>query len=91
MHVALAHAAAKFAPMYSPPKTDPVASVADKAAEAIAKAKATIPTSMSSIPSSATPHHDEAGAILEMNPLELQAKFMSMNPADIENLLARAI
>ena len=91
MHVALAQAAAKFAPIYADPKPAPVASVADKAAEAIAKAKAPIPTSMSSIPSSATPHHDEAGAILEMNPLELQAKFMSMSPDQIEKLLARAI
>jgi len=56
-----------------------------------AKAKAQAPNSMSSIPSASIPHHDEADALLDMGSNQLNEKFMSMAPDQIERVLARLL
>lgn len=94
MDKALADAVAKVALMYAKPKTPEPAEpeeVAAKAAAVIAKAKAPPPNSMSSIPASSIPHHDEAAALLEMSPHQLTEKFMSMTPDQIEKTMARLL
>ena len=91
---ALADAVAKVALMYAEPKKSAPAEpedVAAKAAAAIAKAKAPAPNSMSSIPSASIPHHDEADALLDMGSNQLNEKFMSMAPDQIERVLARLL
>lgn len=96
MDKALADAVAKVVPMYSafaePPKSESSdQAISAKAAAAIAKAKASPPNSMSSIPSASVPHHDESAAMLEMSPMELSQKFASMTPEQIERALARVL
>lgn len=94
MDKALADAVAKVALMYAEPKKSAPAEpedVAAKAAAAIAKAKAPPPNSMSSIPAASIPHHDEAAALLEMGSNQLNEKFMSMAPDQIERMLARLL
>lgn len=93
---ALSRAVEKVAKMYAPPEpkqaaAPPDGSVGAKAAAAIAKAKATTPNSMSSIPSASVPHHDEAEAVLAMSPAQLSAKFSKMTPDQIEAVVSRIL
>ena len=91
MHIALAQAAAKFAPLYSPPKPATAASVAEQAAEAIASAKAKPPASMSSIPSSASPPTDELQSITGLSVQAMQDRMRSMPPDKIMALINRTV
>ncbi len=92
LHVALAQAAAKFAPLYAP--KPPAADLPDAkaaAAAAIATAKAKAPSSMSSIPASATPPTDELQAMAGMSVLSAQERMMSMSPEKIMSLINKTV
>lgn len=83
-------ATGKTAPPPPAPAPAPAEDPAKKAADAIAKAQAKPPTSLSEIPG-ATSQHDEAGAMLEMTPMALMNKFAGKSPEQIEALLNRAL
>ena len=94
MHVALAQAAQKFAPIYAPQQQAAATSQADAskaAAAAIANAKTKPPTSMSSIPSSASPPTDELQAITGLSVQAMQDRMMSMSPDKIMALINKTV
>ncbi len=92
MHVALAQAAQKFAPMYAPQQGAPSQADASKAAAAaIANAKTKPPASMSSIPSSASPPTDELQAITGLSVQAMQDRMMSMSPDKIMALINKTV
>lgn len=73
------------------PTPAPGADAAARAAAAIAAAKSPVPTSLSEIPASTSAHHDEAAAMLEMNPQALMQRFENLSPQEIEKRLARVL
>lgn len=93
MHVALAQAAQKFAPLYA--KQDqpavPAEDSSKAAAAAIANAKAKPPASMSSIPASATPPADELQAMAGLSVQSIQERMMSMSPEKIMSLINKTV
>lgn len=93
---AIEQAVEKVAPLFSrEEKVQPVqtqsADVAKKAAEAIEKAKSAVPTSLSSAPAGASPHHDESESLRAMSGLGLLGKFAGKSPEEIERMISRAI
>ncbi len=93
MHVALAQAAQKFAPLYAQ-QDQPAVPAADSskaAAAAIANAKAKPPASMSSIPASATPPADELQAMAGLSVQSIQERMMSMSPEKIMSLINKTV
>lgn len=93
MHVALAQAAQKFAPMYAPQQqgAHSQADASKAAAAAIANAKTKPPASMSSIPSSASPPTDELQAITGLSVQAMQDRMMSMSPDKIMALINKTV
>ncbi|MCT6719440.1 hypothetical protein [Acidovorax sp. K2F] len=65
--------------------------VAAAAQAALAKAKATVPTSLSEIPAGSKAHHDEAQALMEMSDSSALTSFMGKSPEQIRALLERAL
>lgn len=95
---ALAEAAAKFGPIYATAKPTLPATpagatptAAEKAAQAIANAKAKVPNSLSDVPAGTAAHHDEAGALLQMGNNDLMTKFAGKTPEQIEALMSKVI
>lgn len=89
---AIAQAVAKVAPLFAvPDTTKPQESAQAKAREAIAKAQAQVPTSLSQVPAGATPHHDEGEAIRSMSATNLMSKFAGKSPDEIMALMNRVI
>lgn len=91
MHEALAQAAAKFAPMYAPKPAQSIQDAGKAAAAAIANARARPITSLSSIPSSATPPHDEMQALSGLSVIAMQEKMMGMSPEKIMSLINKTV
>lgn len=91
---AVEKAVGKVAPLFDKGVTtkqpDP-ADVAAKAAEAISKAKATVPTSLSQVPAGAAVHHDEGEAIRNRSGLSLLNTFEGKSADDILKLMSRVI
>lgn len=91
---AVEKAVGKVAPLFDKGVTtkqpDPV-DVAAKAAEAISKAKATVPTSLSQVPAGAAVHHDEGEAIRSDSGLSLINRFLGKSPDEIEKIVNRVI
>ena len=92
---AIEQAADKVAPLFLPkqgtttPETKPDA--AQRAAEAISKAKNQVPTSLSSVPAGASVHHDEGEAIRNRSGLSLLNTFEGKSADDILKLMSRVI
>jgi hypothetical protein len=61
------------------------------AKEAVDKAKPRAPVSLSDVPAGSQAHHDEAEAILEMNPVNMMEKFNGKTQAQTLELLNRII
>jgi small-conductance mechanosensitive channel len=96
LHEALAEAVKTFAPMYqSKPQgtaSQQASMSAKEAAEkAIAGAKSKVPTSMSSIPSAASPATDEVQAMSGMSAQALQDKMMDLPREKIIELMNRTL
>lgn len=91
---ALEKAVGKVAPLFDKGVTtkqpEPV-DVAAKAAEAISKAKAVVPTSLSQVPAGASVHHDEGEAIRSDSGLSLINRFLGKSPEEIEKIVNRVI
>lgn len=89
---AIEQAVAKVAPMFEqkPTMTQP-ADPATKAAAAIAKAKAQVPTSLSQVPAGSAAHHDEGEAIRSKSGLSLMQTFEGKSSEDILKLMSRVI
>lgn len=89
---AVEQAVAKVAPLFESTATPKQgAGVAQKAAEAIAKAKAQVPTSLSQVPAGARAHHDEGEAIREMDINQLSRSLESKTPDEIMKLMNRVL
>jgi hypothetical protein len=92
---AVEQAVAKVAPLFadkgSPTKQPEAVDVAAKAAEAISKAKAAVPTSLSQVPAGASVHHDEGEAIRSDSGLSLINRFLGKSPEEIEKIVNRVI
>ena len=91
---AIEQAVAKVAPLFNSPATTKQASGADvakQAAEAISKAKAQVPTSLSQVPAGAAAHHDEGEAIRNDSGLSLINRFQGKSPEEIEKIINRVI
>lgn len=71
--------------------TQPAADAAALAAARVAAAKTAVPTSLSEIPAGTSTHHDEAAAMLEMNPNAVMAKFDGKTPEQIQALLNKVL
>ncbi|MDP9895373.1 hypothetical protein J2W32_004471 [Variovorax boronicumulans] len=76
-------------PAKAPPA--PAAGVDARVEEALAKAKPRAPASLSDIPAGSAAHHDEAGAMAEMTPMDLMNKFAGKSPAEIETIVRRLV
>lgn len=85
-HEALAEAVAEFAPRYV---EKPIKGAEAAAAAAIANAKSKTPTSMSSIPSAASPPTDEVQAMSSMSAQSLQDKMMDLPREKILELMGK--
>lgn len=91
---AIEKAVAKVAPLFDKggtAKQTQVVDVAAKAAEAISKAKAAVPTSLSQVPAGAAAHHDEGEAIRSDSGLSLINRFLGKSPEEIEKIVNRVI
>lgn len=76
------------------PAAAPAGAPADAAALAaarIAAVKAPVPSSLSEIPASTSVHHDEAAAMMEMNPMAVMGKFEGKSPEQIQALLSKVL
>lgn len=73
------------------PAAQPGPDAAAQAAARVAAAKSTVPTSLSEIPAGNAAHHDEAAAMLEMNPTAVMQKFEGLSPAEIEKRLSKVL
>ena len=73
--------------------TDSNESVADKAKQAIEKAKAkqSVPTSLSEVSAAGVPASEELGQYEQMSDAALMGAFMSMDPAKLNERLARLL
>lgn len=65
--------------------------LASKAKEVTDGVKPGAPNSLSDIPAGSKAHHDEVGALLDMNNQDLAAKFAGKTPAQIEEIISRAV
>ncbi len=81
----------KEATGYKPSQTPSVDDVRAKAKQSIADAKPKAVTSLSDIPSGNPVAHDEAEAMLNMNPQQLQAKFANKSPEEIMRLMDKLV
>ena len=72
-----------------PPAATGKPDVAAAARAALAKAKATVPTSLSEIPAGSKAHHDETAALMEMSDSNALNSFMSKSPEQIRAMLER--
>lgn len=89
---AIEQAVAKVAPLFSKETTQQTtADVAAKAAEAISKAKATVPTSLSQAPAGSKAHHDEMDALRNMDMSRLAQSLENKSPDEIMKLMAKAL
>jgi hypothetical protein len=88
---AVEQAVAKVAPLFDKGSTKQGADVAAKAAEAISKAKAQVPTSLSQVPAGARAHHDEGEAIREMDINQLSRSLESKTPDEIMRLMNKVL
>lgn len=96
LHEALAEAVKTFAPMYQSKPQGTASQQASKSAKeaaekAIAGARSKVPTSMSSIPSAASPATDEVQAMSGMSAQALQDKMMDLPREKILELMNRTI
>lgn len=96
MHEALAESVKTFAPMYQTKPEGTTSQQASRSAKeaaekAIAGAKSRVPTSMSSIPSAASPATDEVQAMSGMSAQALQDKMMDLPREKILALMNRTI
>jgi len=96
LHEALAEAVKTFAPMYqTKPEGTAIQqasmSAKEAAAKAIAGARSKVPTSMSSIPSAASPATDEVQAMSGMSAQALQDKMMDLPREKILALMNRTL
>ena len=81
-----------FKDAHPAPVGDTTDQVALKAAEAEKKATGkSVPKSLSDIPAGTAAHHDEAGAMQNMTPVQLMNKFVGKTPNEIMELLDRTI
>lgn len=62
-----------------------------RAERAIANAKTRTPNSLSDLPAGSAAHHDEAGAIAEMDPVDVMNSFHGKTPKQIEELMNRLL
>ncbi len=89
---AIEQAVAKVAPMFESSTTKPSnADVAKKAAEAISKAKAQVPTSLSQVPAGSMAHHDENEAIRNMDMGRLSRTLEGKSPDEIMKLMSKVL
>ena len=81
-----------FKSAHPAPVGDTTDQVALKAAEAEKKATGkSVPKSLSDIPAGTAAHHDEAGAMQNMTPVQLMNKFVGKSPNEIMEFLDRTI
>ena len=81
-----------FKDAHPAPVGDTTDTVAMKAAEAEKKATGkSVPKSLSDIPAGTAAHHDEAGAMQNMTPVQLMNKFVGKSPNEIMEFLDRTI
>ena len=81
-----------FKDAHPAPVGDTTDTVAMKAAEAEKKATGkSVPKSLSDIPAGTAAHHDEAGAMQNMTPVQLMNKFVGKSPNEIMECLDRTI
>lgn len=90
---AIEQAVAKVAPLFDKGSTTQLSSAdaAKKAAEAVAKAKSTIPNSLSEAPAGTRPHHDESEALRAMDTQRLALTLESKSPEEIMRIMAKAL
>lgn len=91
---AIEKAVGEIAPLFeqaTTTKQQPGADVAKKAAEAISKAQAKVPTSLSQVPAGARAHHDEGEAIRNMDINRLSRTFEGKSPDEIMKLMSRVL
>lgn len=89
---AIEQAVAKVAPMFDSSMAKPSnADVAKKAAEAISKAKAQVPTSLSQVPAGSMAHHDENEAIRNMDMGRLSRTLEGKSPEEIMKLMSKVL
>lgn len=89
---AIEQAVAKVAPMFDSSIAKPSnADVAKKAAEAISKAKAQVPTSLSQVPAGSMAHHDENEAIRNMDMGRLSRTLEGKSPEEIMKLMSKVL
>jgi|SRR5450631_186433 len=70
---------------------EPATDVAGKAKSAIAKVKSPVPGSLSDIPAGTTGHHDEAEAVLNMSPRELERKFAGKSADEVMKMMSKYV
>ncbi len=91
---AIEKAVAKVAPMFEQKPTttqQPAGATAKAAADAIAKAKAQVPTSLSQVPAGSAAHHDEGEAIRNKSGLSLLQAFEGKSSEEALKLMSRVI
>lgn len=90
---AIEQAVEKVAPMFNSGSAtqQTSADVAAKAAEAISKAKAKVPTSLSQAPAGSAVHHDEGEAIRAMSINSLSRSLESKSPEEIMKIMAKVL
>lgn len=62
-----------------------------KAKQVTDNVKPGAPNSLSDVPAGSKAHHDEVEALLDMNNADLSAKFAGKTPAQIEEIISRAV
>lgn len=89
---AIEKAVGEIAPLFGEATTkQPTSDVAAKAAEAISKAKAKTPTSLSQVPAGAMAHHDEGEAIRSMDMNRLSRTLEGKTPDEIMKLMSKVL